>query len=285
MMFFRHFCQRLQSIYSEGESKAVAFLVFQHLFGLSRTDVLMGRADDLTPEQRQALEPLALRLESGEPVQYVLGTTEFCGLTLHVAPGVLIPRPETEELVDWVSHEAEQHKGNTPLRILDIGTGSGCIALALAQRFPDADVTAWDISHEALSIARDNASRLGLQVHFQHHDALQEVDTDADTPKFDIIVSNPPYICYSEREDMATNVLDHEPHQALFVPDTDPLLFYRSISATALRQLNPGGALYFEINRRYGNDTVQMMQHMGFVDVQLRKDFMDNDRMVKGRVK
>ena len=276
---FRTLRTRLAAVYPDGEAQAIVFLVLEKLFGLSRTDVLMGGLERLTAEQTAELEQVMLRLERGEPVQYVLGVADFDGMTLGVAPGVLIPRPETEELVEWI---AEDFKSAKRLRILDIGTGSGCIALSLARRFTDASVTAWDISDDALRIASANAERLGLDVEFKKRDALCTEVAEADVANYDIIVSNPPYICEKERVDMDNNVLQHEPETALFVPDNDPLLFYRAISDLAQKMLRSGGCLYFEINREYGKETAGMMSAMGFDSVELRKDFMENDRMVKG---
>ncbi len=275
----RNLRKRLQSVYPEGEASAILFLVLDKRFGLSRTDVLVGRLDALSDDERAALDSIVQRLETGEPVQYVLGVADFDGMTLGVAPGVLIPRPETEELVEWI---AEDFKSAKRLRILDIGTGSGCIALSLALRFTDASVTAWDISDDALRIASANAERLGLGVEFKKRDALCTEVAEADVANYDIIVSNPPYICEKERVDMDNNVLQHEPETALFVPDNDPLLFYRAISDLAQKMLRSGGGLYFEINREYGEETAGMMSAMGFDSVELRKDFMENDRMVKG---
>lgn len=276
---FRTLRTRLAAVYPDGEAQAIVFLVLEKLFGLSRTDVLMGGLERLTAEQTAEVEQVMLRLEQGEPVQYVLGVADFDGMTLGVAPGVLIPRPETEELVEWI---AEDFKSAKRLRILDIGTGSGCIALSLARRFTDASVTAWDISDDALRIASANAERLGLSVEFKKRDALCTEVAEADVANYDIIVSNPPYICEKERVDMDNNVLQHEPETALFVPDNDPLLFYRAISDLAQKMLCSGGGLYFEINREYGKETASMMRAMGFDSVELRKDFMENDRMVKG---
>ena len=276
---FRTLRTRLAAVYTDGEAQAIVFLVLEKLFGLSRTDVLMGGLERLTAEQTVELEQVMLRLEQGEPVQYVLGVADFDGMTLGVAPGVLIPRPETEELVEWI---AEDFKSAKRLRILDIGTGSGCIALSLARRFTDASVTAWDISDDALRIASANAERQGLDVEFKKRDALCTKVPEADVANYDIIVSNPPYICEKERVDMDNNVLQHEPATALFVPDNDPLLFYRAISDLAQKMLRSGGCLYFEINREYGKETAEMMSAMGFDSVELRKDFMENDRMVKG---
>ncbi len=282
---YRTLRQRLTRIYPDGEASAILLLVLGHSFGLSRTDVLMGKADQLTADQLAQLDTIICRLETGEPVQYVLGEAEFDGLRLHVAPGVLIPRPETEELVHWIVEDFTPN--SLPLTphssLLDIGTGSGCIALALANRLPHTQVTAWDISPDALRIAADNAQRLGLNVTFQQQDVLHSSLLAPDSSLFDVIVSNPPYICESERTEMETNVLDHEPSLALFVPDDDPLLFYRAIATNARHMLRPGGALYFEINRNYGKETAALLHALGYTDIEIRKDFMDNDRMIRAR--
>jgi release factor glutamine methyltransferase len=275
----RNLRKRLQSVYPEGEASAILFLVLDKRFGLSRTDVLVGRLDALSDNERAALDGIVQRLETGEPVQYVLGEADFDGMSLRVGPGVLIPRPETEELVAWIASDLA---GRGKVRILDIGTGSGCIALSLARRFPDAEVEAWDISDSALAIASDNARQLGLNVELVKRDALLK-DVPADLfERYDVIVSNPPYICEREKADMDDNVLQHEPSTALFVPDSDPLLFYRAISLSAARMLKHGGGLYFEINREYGRETEAMMRSAGLEEVELRKDFIGNDRMVKG---
>lgn len=275
----RNLRKRLTAVYPEGEASAILFLVLEKRFGLTRTDVLVGGLGMLTDKQKEEMDGIMERLEAGEPVQYVLGVADFDGMELCVGTGVLIPRPETEELVEWI---AEDLKGRTDVRILDIGTGSGCIALALARRLPGAKVTAWDISDDALRIAEANAGRLGLDVEFLKRDALDADVAEGVQACYDVVVSNPPYICDAERKDMSVNVLQHEPATALFVPDDDPLLFYRAISMSAQKMLRSGGALYFEINRAYGQETMEMMQRMGYADVQLRQDFVGNDRMVKG---
>ena len=213
-------------------------------------------------------------MSQGEPLQYVVGTAPFGNLTFEVTPSTLIPRPETLELVEWVAADEQVRPA---LRLLDIGTGSGCIAISLAKLLPQATVSAWDISAEALAVARRNAERNGVAVDFKQVDVLHV--TEAET--YDCIVSNPPYICEAEKAEMTDSVLLHEPHTALFVPNTDPLRFYRAIAQLALSNLSPGGTLYFEINRAYGAETCNLLRDLGFCDVELRKDFYGNDRMVK----
>jgi release factor glutamine methyltransferase len=215
-----------------------------------------------------------------------LGHAEFDGLTLEVTPEVLIPRPETAELVAWIAGDVQDGAQEAPQteapRILDIGTGSGCIPIALKHRLPRAILTAWDISEGALQVARRNASALHAEVQFERCDVLQAEDAGGRT--FDVVVSNPPYICQKERAQMHRNVLDWEPSLALFVPDDDALRFYRRIARLGRIILAPGGALYFEINRAYGGDTVEMLHGLGYRDITLKKDMEGNDRMIKARI-
>lgn len=242
---------------------------------MSRSQALMG---DDSP-QRDELLRMAERIAKGEPVQYVVGKAEFYGLTFHVEPGVLIPRPETEELVDAVELQNAQ-----AVRVVDIGTGSGCIAISLSKKFPDAKVEGWDISNDALRIAKGNAELNESNVSFHKVDVLSVSPSEAlslaEGRRVDVIVSNPPYICDREKSDMERNVLDHEPHLALFVPDEDPLLFYRKIAELGVEILSTGGRLYFEINRAYGRETVLLLEGLGYSNVQLVQDQFGNDRMV-----
>ena len=205
-----------------------------------------------------------------------MGETEFYSLTFNVNESVLIPRPETEELVDWIRNENENDR-NGNLQLLDIGTGSGCIAICLKHEFPNAEVDAFDISDLALETAKSNASLNELVVNFLKVDILNAPDFDK---KWDIIVSNPPYVLESEKTEILVNVLEYEPHSALFVPDNNPLLFYRKIAFFAQKQLQPNGKLYFEINREYGKATVDLLSGLGFQNIELRKDISGNDRMI-----
>ncbi len=272
---------RLKPYLGAGESKAVALLLFEKLFGFSQTDVLMGKAELLSHEQLNILHECVERISCGEPVQYVIGKCDFMGLELEVAPGVLIPRPETEELVRLVVEKVSEMEG---LRILDIGTGSGCIALALKHEIPDSDVEAWDISDSALEIAKRNAVRLGIDVVFAKHDILHLAEEqEFKYQPYDIIVSNPPYVCDSERDGMERQVVEHEPSIALFVPDSDPLRFYNTIADFADMSLREGGSIYFEINRDYGNDVVELLKRKGYDDVSLLTDQFGNNRMVYAR--
>ena len=272
---YRHALQQLSAVYPPGEATSLVRLLFEERFGLSLTDVLLGKDSNLSANECRELQNIVERMLKNEPIQYILGHTTFCGLTLKVAPGVLIPRPETAELVEWV---AAEQAGKGPVRVLDVGTGSGCIALALAQR--GLDVEAWDVSEEALAIARENALSTGLKVVFKRKNVLHMAPQET-VGEYDVIVSNPPYICHREAAEMERNVLDYEPHLALFVPDDDPLLFYRAITRMASCMLREGGTLYFEINRAYGKEMLAMMAEEGFCEMEVRKDQFGNERMMK----
>ena len=295
----------MESNMPEGEAKAVALMLLEKVAGLPTAKALIADGNDLLC-RRQSLLELAARVAKGEPVQYVLGEADFCGLTLKVKPGVLIPRPETEELVAWVVENVKANSNLLPLtsnlspfKLLDIGTGSGCIAVALAKKLKEAEVEAWDVSDDALEIARENAKRNGVQVKTSKVDVL-DINANSNSQlstlncqlstltshlspltSYNIIVSNPPYICEEEKAEMERNVLEHEPRLALFVPDDDPLLFYRRIAELGLSLLKENGLLFFEINRRFGEEVVKMLQGKGYREVELRQDMFGNDRMVK----
>ena len=370
-MTYNQLWKRLTAIYNEREAQAIVRTVLDALFGMSLTDICLGKVTQLSADDTTRLEKIMQRLEKSEPVQYVLGAGWFAGRLFDVAPGVLIPRPETEDLVKWACDEAKEKEDNSkeergkeekevskkgeapqkeeqllssplkeeeeglrkgkdaskkeeqplsPLKeekeglrkgedasqkeeqhlssllksnkevsekgeeaphpsILDIGTGSGCIAITVALALPQARVTAWDISTDALAIAAGNAHRLGASVRFEHQDALNAPD---DEERWDVIVSNPPYICDRERADMSDNVLSYEPELALFVPDSDPLLFYRAIARYASKALKPGGRLLFETNTAYAHEVAQAMADEGFTAIEVRNDCFGKPRMVKG---
>lgn len=348
-MTYNQLWKRLTAIYNEREAQAIVRTVLDALFGMSLTDICLGKVTQLSADDTTRLEKIMQRLEKSEPVQYVLGTEWFAGRLFGVAPGVLIPRPETEDLVKWACDEAKEKekednskkergkeekedskKGEAPKKeeqnlssplkeqkeglrkeeeaskkdeqllsspskeekeglrkeeeiphpsILDIGTGSGCIAITVALALPQARVTAWDISPDALAIAAGNAHKLGASVRFEHQDALSAPD---DEERWDVIVSNPPYICDRERADMSDNVLSYEPELALFVPDSDPLLFYRAIVRYASKALKPGGRLLFETNTAYAHEVAQAMANEGFTAIEVRNDCFGKPRMVKG---
>lgn len=274
-MTYRELWRTLEPLYGNGEARAITDYVLDVCFGLSKADILCGAVDEMTAEKTAELNKIFGRLTEGEPVQYVLGRAEFCGRWFSVRPSVLIPRPETEELCAWITADS---KASASPKVLDIGTGSGCIAITLQLDMPESKVTAWDISADALDVARENAQQLGANVNFVKLDALNAKPEG----EWDVIVSNPPYICEKEKKDMAVNVLEHEPHTALFVPDADPLLFYRAITRLAVQTLSKGGRLYFEINPIYADDTCRMMRAEGMTAVELRSDMYGKQRMAKG---
>lgn len=276
---FRQIVDTLIPTVEEREARALAFVVLEDAFGLSRTDIYLGKDTAFSEDDTIRLEKILRRLEQGEPVQYVIGTAQFCDLTFRVTPDTLIPRPETEELVGWV---ASLLSSDAPCSVLDVGTGTGCIAISLAKQFPRAQVTAWDISEGALAVARQNAQVNGVTVDFRRTDVLEVVnESAASAPSSDAlyIVSNPPYICERERAEMEAHVLDYEPASALFVPDADPLLFYRALARLG-QQLN-ATAVLVEINQAYGQETVEMFQSSGYSNVELRRDIYGKDRMIK----
>ncbi len=299
-MTYNQLWKRLTAIYNEREAQAIVRTVLDALFGMSLTDICLGKVTQLSADDTTRLEKIMQRLEKSEPVQYVLGSEWFAGRLFDVAPGVLIPRPETEDLVKWACDEAKEKEKEDNSKeergkeekevskkgeeaphpsILDIGTGSGCIAITVALALPQARVTAWDISTDALAIAAGNAHRLGASVRFEHQDALSAPD---DEERWDVIVSNPPYICDRERADMSDNVLSYEPELALFVPDSAPLLFYRAIARYASKALKPGGRLLFETNTAYAHEVAQAMADEGFTAIEVRNDCFGKPRMVKG---
>ena len=268
----------LSSRYGVGEAKAIVRLVLERRFGLSFTDIVCGKVESMPADAAQQLKALMTRLHGGEPVQYVLGEAEFCGRVFCVGPGVLIPRPETAELCRWVV-ESVARTGSCS--VLDIGTGSGCIACTLAAEMPWAEVTAWDISDDALSIAAENARRIDVNVSFSRVDVLQPSVSCLQPSAFNIIVSNPPYICDKERAAMEPHVLEHEPSTALFVPDADPLLFYRAIGRLAVQALKPGGLLFFELNALYAHETAALLQSIGFTSITIKRDQFNRERFIK----
>lgn len=266
---------RLQECYDLAEANALARMVVEEVLHYSPVDVLLRGNVEQDEVLVERIRSIAGRLCKGEPIQYIFGHARFHGHEFKVTPATLIPRPETELLVDMITDDAG---GVADLRVLDIGTGSGCIAisLALALRWPE--VEAFDISAEALAVAKENAASLKVKVDFVQTDILTAVP-EADS--LDVVVSNPPYICESERADMERNVLEHEPATALFVPDSDPLIFYRAIAKYAAVALKPAGRIYLEINRRFGGETCQLLEDCGFEQAQLIRDQFGNPRIVK----
>ena len=316
-MTYSEIWHRIATSYDDGEARAIARILIEELFGLSYADIVCGATEQLSADDTLRLDTAVRRIEQGEPLQHVLGYADFCGNRFCVNGSVLIPRPETEWLVDegaklmstTATSDETQHKAShSPKRILDIGTSSGCIAISLKLRLGDAYVEAWDISEEALRTAQDNADALKAEVVFCKRDELKAEEeclqggalvSSAPTEQamdsinyskanilaapWDLIVSNPPYICDSERSAMDDNVLLHEPHTALFVPDDDPLRFYRAIARYALLTLNTGGSLLFECNTRYAEATGAMLRDMGFEEVTVSDDCFNLPRFVRGR--
>lgn len=264
----------LCGIYPDAEAAALAKWILTEVFRLSVTELYTGKDNDFPDDKRRKLENMLTRLKQNEPLQYILGEVSFAGVCLEVTPDVLIPRPETAELIDWIA--ADYAQGG--IGILDIGTGSGCIPIALAHRLRQVRVASWDVSEKALRVAARNVKRNGVNVTLEQVDVLSDKIPPVSV---DVLVSNPPYITEKERADMERNVLDWEPELALFVPDHDPLLFYRRIAEIGQQILPEGGALYYEINRAYGADTVALLQSMGYERIELRKDMFGNDRMIK----
>ena len=288
-MTYQQLWHQLTPLYAVEEAQAITRLVLETTFGFSLTDLVCGKVSELSADNETKLHEIWQRLEAGEPVQYVLGKADFYGRSFRVAPGVLIPRPETEGLCRLILDGLP-----TGTHVLDIGTGSGCIAITVALEATQAQVEAWDISEEALRQARDNAFRLGAQVLFRQKDVLAEAREDmlAEASKgeeseevslYDCIVSNPPYIADKERTTMAHNVLDYEPPTALFVPDDDPLRFYRAIAELGLRRLRPGGRLCFEINPLYAEALRSLLVSLGYEAVTILDDDYGKQRFATAR--
>lgn len=322
MKTYQQLWQSLTPLYDAGEAQAIVRTVLDVEYGMTLTDIICGKVNELSADEGRKLEEIIIRLQKGEPVQYVLGEADFAGRTFHVEPGVLIPRPETAELCLWIEEDmagkstvsSEDFSEDSPQatddarQILDICTGSGCIAITLGLNIPNSEVTGWDISEDALRIAQGNVEMMKAgNVRIEHQDALalpKAAETDnekmkgnddkevvkpkgeAKTPstqKWDLIVSNPPYICEKEKADMEKNVLEHEPSLALFVPDEDPLKFYRAIAEYASSALKSGGALYFEINPIYEKETREMLLKLDFKDIETKEDAFGKKRMMRAK--
>ena len=299
MKTYQQLWQSLTPLYDAGEAQAIVRTVLDVKYGMTLTDIICGKVNEISADEERRLEEIIIRLQKGEPVQYVLGEADFAGRPFHVEPGVLIPRPETAELCQWIEKDMieksivssgdspEDSSGNSPQAtddaklILDICTGSGCIAITLGLNIPNSEVTGWDISEDALRIARGNVEMLkarNVRIEYQDALALPKAAEAAD-----LIVSNPPYICEKEKADMDKNVLEHEPSLALFVPDEDPLKFYRAIAEYASSALKSGGALYFEINPIYEKETREMLQELDFKDIETKEDAFGKKRMMRAK--
>ena len=267
----------LAAVYDEGEARAIVRYVLDVRFGLSPADVYCGKVTQLSADRQHELGEIMRRLMQAEPVQYVLGEADFCGRTFCVEPGVLIPRPETEDLCAWAVESAAARRVAAPA-LLDIGTGSGCIAVTLALDIDGARVEAWDVADVPLRVASANAARLGAEVSVSRVDALRP---PRDVARWDMVVSNPPYVCLSERAAMEPNVLAYEPAEALFVPDDDPLRFYRAIADYASAALKPCGELFFEINPLLAAEMQAMLTAAGLGPAEMRRDRFGRERLLK----
>lgn len=270
------FLEKLTPIYDEGEVESFFYITLEELKGWKRSDLALNPGAELSVAELDRWNNVLAQLELQKPIQYILSKAHFYGLEFEVNENTLIPRPETEELVEWIIKENQSGK---QIKILDIGTGSGCIAIALAKNLPDVQVHAVDISEGALQVAKRNAAKNNVAVTFWQTDILT---TETLPDMFDIIVSNPPYVRNMEKEEIKKNVLDYEPHLALFVEDNDALLFYRKISQLAKQNLPENGLLYFEINQYLGTETKEMLEQLQFKNAELRKDIYGNHRMIKG---
>lgn len=273
--FKNKFTEELSSLYPNSEIETFFFFLIEGYLGFERIDSII-KADFEIPTDKISLLNTALeRLKKEEPIQYILGKTEFYGLPFKVNQNTLIPRPETEELVEWILSKINK---NSEISILDIGTGTGCIPISLKKHLPLVSISAIDVSKEALEIAKENAELNAVAINFIQRDILKVTDLDK---KYDVIVSNPPYVRDLEKAEIKNNVLQNEPHLALFISDDNPLLFYDKIADLAKNHIKENGSLYFEINQYLGKETVAMLQEKGFKNIELKKDFSGNDRMIK----
>ncbi|KIC00291.1 glutamine methyltransferase [Flavobacterium sp. KMS] len=271
------FIQELSGIYDVLEVESFFYLILEEKRNLKQIDLALNPDLFFSDEEIADWSILVTELKKEIPIQYLLGKTNFYGLDFEVNSNVLIPRPETEELVEWIIKEDLKVGKSKNLRILDIGTGSGCIAISLAKNISHAQVFAIDVSENALATAKRNAETNGVSVTFLLQNILETEDL---MQEFDVIVSNPPYVRNLEKEEIKKNVLDYEPHLALFVADNDALIFYRKIAELAQKNLKKNGSLYFEINQYLGKETVELLEDLGFKNIELRKDIYDNDRMI-----
>ncbi len=283
-----HFFDSLKNIQDEQEIESFFFILTEYLHNLKRVDVALNSNFELSDEEVEKWNAILVDLQQEKPIQYITGESWFYGLKFEVNENTLIPRPETEELVEWVIESQKLKVQSQKLEILDIGTGSGCIPISLKANLPQANVSAIDVSEQALEVAKRNANSNKVEINFIQANILEVEDlSQLQTPNFqlptsiDIIVSNPPYVRNLEKEEIKKNVLDYEPHLALFVEDTDALLFYRKIAQLALKNLSPNGLLFFEINQYLGKETVELLQNLGFKNIELKKDIFGNDRMIR----
>ena len=275
------FIQELLPIYDAGEAESFFYLILEEKRNLKRIDLALNPELTFSNDEIEVWNLILNQLKKEIPIQYLLGKTSFYGLEFEVNPNVLIPRPETEELVEWIIQSQKSKAESQKIKILDIGTGSGCIAISLAKNLPNAQVFAIDVSEKALATAQKNTKINEVNVTFLLKNILESEDLEQ---QFDIIVSNPPYVRELEKQEIKKNVLDNEPHLALFVNDNDALIFYRKIAELAQKNLSPNGQLFFEINQYLGKEMIDLLKKMGFKNIELRKDIYGNDRMIKGTI-
>ena len=292
-----HFFNSLKKSQDEQEIESFFFILTEYLHNLKRVDVALNPNFELSDEEVETWNAILAQLQQEKPIQYITGEAWFYGLKFEVNENTLIPRPETEELVEWIIESWKLEAGSwksenqKQINVLDIGTGSGCIPIALKANLPQTNVSAIDVSEKALDVAKRNAELNKVEINFIQANILEVEDvskhqtSNSQLPtNFNIIVSNPPYVRNLEKQEIKKNVLDYEPHLALFVEDTDALLFYRKIAQLALKNLTPNGILFFEINQYLGNETVELLQNLGFKNIELKKDIYGNDRMVKSSI-
>lgn len=277
----RYYASELEKIYDSNEANALIMILLEHYFNIDRVIIAMEPELRLSESELLTLHFAVKELLKNKPIQYIIGETEFCGLRFMVEDGVLIPRPETEEMVKMIANSVGTRATSVHCSILDIGTGSGCIAISLAKLLKDSTVTAVDVSEKALEIAKKNAEANDVNVNFIKDDILNPKNQELIDNQYDIIVSNPPYVCESEKTEMRANVLDYEPSTALFVPDNDPLIFYRKILELAQKTLKHAGEIWFEINEKFGEEMKNLCFEMGFKNVEILKDFREKDRILK----
>ena len=273
-----HFFDSLKNIQEEQEIESFFFILTEYLHNLKRVDVALNPNFELSDAEVEKWNTILADLQQEKPIQYITGEAWFYGLQFEVNENTLIPRPETEELVEWIIESQKSKFQSQKLEILDIGTGTGCIPISLKLNLPQANVSAIDVSEQALDVAKRNAASNKVEINFILANILEVKDLNQ---HFDIIVSNPPYVRNLEKEEIKKNVLEYEPHLALFVEDTDALLFYRKIAQLALKNLTPNGLLFFEINQYLGKETVELLQNLGFKNIELKKDIYGNNRMIK----
>lgn len=273
-----HFFDSLKNIQDEQEIESYFFILTEYLHNLKRVDVALNPNFELSDAEVEKWNTILADLQQEKPIQYITGEAWFYGLRFEVNENTLIPRPETEELLEWIIESQKSKVKSQKLEILDIGTGTGCIPISLKANLPKANVSAIDVSEKALEVAKRNAASNKVEINFIQTNILEVEDLNQ---YFDIIVSNPPYVRNLEKEEIKKNVLDYEPHLALFVEDTDALLFYRKIAQLALKNLTPNGLLFFEINQYLGKETVELLQNLGFKNIELKKDIYGNDRMIR----